>query len=615
MLSVFGSILAATDPPAGGAEISQVIGATAGAMVATAALLWIISAHRSGKIEWVGKLAAYTERETGLPGWASLPSALIGGSLLIAVFGMYWDISIHIDNGRDPGPLANPSHYFILVGLFGVFFCGIVSIALAQEKPSDLAVRLARGWWAPLGALMILVCGTVSLIAFPLDDIWHRIFGQDVTLWGPTHLLLFGGASFSILGIWVLQVEGARSLGRDVPRQTFIQKFLAVSLAGALLIGLSTFQGEFDFAVPQFRLVWHPILLAIAAGIALVAARVRLGRGGAVLAAVFFIGLRGLLTLLVGPVLGEIEPHFPLYLAEALCVELVALRWDQRRPITMGAIAGVLIGTVGFFAEYGWSHVWMVNPWPESLIAEALPVTLIVAIGAGILGGAIGRAITPEASVEKAPGWIVALGGVAVIAACVWAVPEPVPSNPPQATVTLQDTQTGSEREAIVTAKLDPPDAAEDAHWLNVTAWQGGAPAIVSQMDEVGPGTYRSAEAIPLHGTWKSTLRLQRDDEVLGLPIFLPADEAIPVDEVPAPGQFTREFQDDKELLLREQKGGVSPVLTTIAYGAVLLIALIVAVLLVIGLRRIRTRLEDDDEAPPSQSAEQKPSSRIVAAH
>jgi hypothetical protein len=147
-----------------------------------------------------------------------------------------------------------------------------------------------------------------------------------------------------------------------------------------------------------------------------------------------------------------------------------------------------------------------------------------------------------------------------------------------------------------------------------VTAWQGGAPAIVAEMEPVGPGTYRASEPIPLHGTWKSTLRLQRDNEVLGLPIFLPADEAIPVKETPAPAQFTREFQDDKELLLREQKGGVSPVLTTIAYGAVLLIAVIVAVLLVIGLRRIRTRIEDDEAGPP-QRAEQKPSTRVAAAH
>src|SRR4051794_30381384 len=395
MLSTFGSVLAAADPPAGGAAIGQVIIATAGAVVATAVLLWIITAHRAGRIAWVGKLATFAEKQTGLPGWASLPSALIGGSLLIAVFGMYWDISIHIDEGRDPGPLANPAHYFILVGLFGVFFCGIVSIALAQERPSDVATRLAKGWWAPLGALMILVCGTVSLIAFPLDDIWHRIFGQDVTLWGPTHLLLFGGASFSILGIWVLQVEGARSRGGEIPSKTLLQKFRDLSLAGALLIGMSTFQGEFDFGVPQFRLVWQPILIALAAGIALVAARILLGRGGALAGALFFIALRGVLAILVGGVIGETTPHFPLYLVEALCVEAVALKWDARQPLRLGAVAGALIGSVGFFAEYAWSHVWMVNPWPTSLIPEGLPLALIAGLAGGILGGAIRPPGTP----------------------------------------------------------------------------------------------------------------------------------------------------------------------------------------------------------------------------
>src|SRR4051795_12869368 len=343
MTSTFTTLLAASSPPAGGAAIGQVIGATLGAMVATAGLLWIITAHRSGRIAWVGKLAGFAEKQTGLPGWASLPSALIGGSLLIAVFGMYWDISIHIDEGRDPGPLANPAHYFILVGLFGVFFCGIVSTALAQQKPSDTATKLTSNMWMPLGALMILVCGTVSLIAFPLDDMWHRIFGQDVTLWGPTHLLLFGGASFSILGIWVLQVESLRSRGEDITRDTFLQRFRDLSLAGALLIGMSTFQGEFDFGVPQFQLVWQPVLLALAAGIALVAARILLGRGGALAGAVFFIVLRGGLALMVGPIIGETTPHFPLYIVEALCVELVALRWDARRPITLGVVAGALI--------------------------------------------------------------------------------------------------------------------------------------------------------------------------------------------------------------------------------------------------------------------------------
>src|SRR4051794_2440098 len=601
MTSKLTTLLAAADPPAGGAAIGQVIGATAGALIATAALIWIIMAHRSGRISWVGKVAGLAERHTGLPGWASLPSTMIGVSLLIAVFGMYWDISIHIDEGRDPGPLANPAHYFILVGLFGVFFCGIVSIALAKEKPSDVSVRLAEGWYAPLGALMILVCGTVSLMAFPLDDVWHRLFGQDVTLWGPTHLLLFGGASFSILGIWVLQVEGARSIGRrGIPSDNWIQKFRDLSIAGALLIGMSTFQAEFDFGVPQFQLVWQPVLLALAAGVALVAARILLGRGGALAGAVFFILLRGLLAVLVGPIIGETTPHFPLYLAEAACVELVALRWDARRPFTLGAVAGVLIGSVGFFAEYAWSHAWMVNPWPSSMIGQGLVLALIAGVSGGVLGGAIGRAVPPHVRREvRAPAWALPLAGAAALGVLVFCIPQPVPSNPPTANVTLTDVpNSGKQREAFVTVRLQPGDAADGARWLNVTAWQGGG-KVVNGLEQVGPGTYRSTQALPLYGDWKSTLRLQTGRSVLGVPIFMPKDTAIPVKGVPAPHRFTRTFKQDKKLLQREQKGGVSPVLWTLAYGAVLLIAILVAVLLVLGLRKIRRAGPTDDEAGP----------------
>src|SRR2546423_10727174 len=184
---------------------------------------------------------------------------------------------------------------------------------------------------------MVIAWGGVSLIASPLDDIGHRLFGQEVTLWGPTHLLLIGGASFSILGQWVLDVEGHRaSKGRAREGSPFVY-VRNVSLVGSLLVGLSTFQAEFDFSVPQFRLVWQPLLLALAAGIGLVAARVRLGRGGALAAALFFIGLRGLLSLLVGPIFGETTPHFPLYIVEAVIVELVALRRGPGPALTPGA--------------------------------------------------------------------------------------------------------------------------------------------------------------------------------------------------------------------------------------------------------------------------------------
>ena len=72
---------------------------------------------------------------TGLPGWVALPAALATVSLVTAVIGMYWDIALHIGVGRDEGPLANPAHYFILAGLFGIFSAGFFAIVMPREQP------------------------------------------------------------------------------------------------------------------------------------------------------------------------------------------------------------------------------------------------------------------------------------------------------------------------------------------------------------------------------------------------------------------------------------------------------------------------------------------------
>ena len=370
--------------PAGGAAAAEAIGATVGALVVTTVIALVIAAHRSRRISWLHHLARFAERQTGLPGWAALPSAVMGLSLLTAALGMYWDISLHIDNGRDDGPLANPAHYLILVGLYGTLLAGALSIALSgRERPCRSAIHLGGDWWAPVGGLMIAACGAFALTGFPLDDLWHRIFGQDVTLWGPTHLMLIGGGSLAVLGGMVLFAEGIREVGRDPERDSgpvVIYHLRRGLLVGGFLVALSTFQGEFDFGVPQFRLVLHPILIMLAAGIGLVAARIYLGRGGALLAAFGFIAIRGFIAIMVGGVWDQTLPHFPLYLVEALLVELVFLRSAGRSPVATGALAGVLIGTIGLAAEWGWSHVWMPIPWPASLLSEAAVGGLVTAV-------------------------------------------------------------------------------------------------------------------------------------------------------------------------------------------------------------------------------------------
>jgi hypothetical protein len=592
--------------PAGGAATGEVMIATGGALVVTVALLALVMPHRAGRDGMLARVAAYSERVTGLPGWYALPSTIVGASLLTALIGMYWDISLHIDDGRDAGPLANPAHYLILIGLFGVMFAGMVAVCLPRERPSDVSVRIAPGWYAPLGGVVMVGCAAFSLTGFPLDDVWHRLFGQDVTLWGPTHLMLIGGASLATIASWALYVEATARRGAAANHRPSLAMLRQSAMAGGLLVGLSTFQAEFDFGVPQFRLLFAPVLLMFAAGVGLVAARVALGRGGALVAVASYIAIRGLVTLLVGPVFGETTPHMPLYIVEGIAVELVALRVSPRRPLVFGAWAGAAIGTFGLAAEWGWSHVWMPVEWPASLLPEAAILGFVTAVASGVLGGALGRAFSVRP--ERATGRVrsrqrlaVALAGVTVIGALAYALPVSQ-GDPVVASVTLDQTKPPPDRHVVATVKLDPPDAADGAEWFDVTSWQGGGSALV-KLEKVGPGTYRSVEPIPVDGSWKSILRLHRGSSIQGMPIFMPADRAIPAPEVAAPASFERAFVLDKKNLQREQKQGVSGSLTLIAYLAVLAIATGLIAVLVACLARLGGGGQPPRRGPERRSA------------
>ncbi|MEA2475035.1 MAG: hypothetical protein QOE06_2950 [Thermoleophilaceae bacterium] len=582
---------AAASPPAGGAAIDQVIIATVAANVVAGGLAWVGMAHRAGKRTVLAPLAAFSERVSGLPAWAAIPSATVTGALLIALFGMLWDISLHIADGRDPGPLANPAHYFILAGLFGIAAGGFLAMVLPREKPSATAIRIRGDWYAPLGGVLITACGMFSLIGFPLDDVWHRLFGQDVTLWGPTHLMLIAGAAMTLVGLAVLLVEARRAqeASAALPRRepSWVASLRHVALPGGFLLGLSTFQAEFDFGVPQFRFVFEPMMVMLAAGVALVAARVWLGRGAALGAVLFFLALRGIIALLVGPVLGEPAPHFPLYLVEAGLVELLALRLSPRRPLVFGAVAGGLIGTIGLAAEWGWSHVFMPLPWPSALLPEAALAGFAVAIAGSLIGAWIGARLAADDLPGARTPWLrrAAVGSAVVLAGLTgWALMKPADTGV-RGSVALTEASPAPNRAVNATVTITPRRAADDAEWLTATAWQGGD-LVVDRLKRVGPGVYRTNRPIPVHGSWKALIRLHHGPSLTGIPVYLPNDPAIPARGVPAQPHFTRTFIADHKILQREQKGG-SPALVAFAYGAVGAIALGFLALLAWGVHRL----------------------------
>jgi hypothetical protein len=547
-------LLAADTRPAGGAAIGEVILATGIGLALTSVLLGLVFLHRTRRSAALTRIGDRLGGATGVPAWVALPTILTTLSLLVALLGMLWDISLHIGVGRDEGPLANPAHFLILFGLFGVFAGGVLACAMPlDEKPGPAAVRFLRGWDVPVGGIVLTAAGFYALLGFPLDDVWHRMFGQDVTLWGPTHLMLITGAGLSIVGLLILEQEGHGGLSTDdgdrkVGRTArFVRQ---ASAMGGLLLGLSVFQGEYDFDVPQFRLVLEPLMIAGAAGMALVAARLFMGRGGALAATAFFLVVRGGIALIVGPAFGEILPTFPLYLGSAIVVELLALSLPlARRPLLFGAVAGVAIGTVGHATEAGWTQLTQTLSWGSDTLVEGT----IMAIVGGVVGGLLG-ALLASGLRRRLPRPVVArtvlVGSLVVLAAAVTngllaTVPDDV-----EATFGIEDVQSDP-RTANITVELDPADFVDDPAWVQITSWQGDG-LVVTALERTGEGAYRTTEPVPLHGTWKTLLRIHDGRTLTAMPIYLPADEALGEDEIPAEDGMTRAAIPEIEILQRE---------------------------------------------------------------
>jgi hypothetical protein len=594
------------EAPARGAGLNQVIGLSIAAVVITLLLLWVGYAHRTHRIHWLTGVADKLGDKFHRPGWVALPVLVFTTSIICALFGFIWDVSWHIGNGRDPGPLANPAHYFIIIGLFGIFLGGMTAVVLPYDKPGPAAVRITQNWHAPVGGVLMAGCGLYAMIGFPLDDIWHRIFGQDVTLWGPTHLMMIGGACFSLFAVLMLEREGEAAEGEDVYHGVFIT-FLRYLSFGGLFIGLSVYQIEFDFGVPQFRLVFQPMLIAGAAALAAVAVRTTMGRGAALIAAVFAIALRGGVALVVGPILGAPINWFPLYLGPALAVELIALTPLFKRPIVFGAVAGLGVGTVGLWLESLWIAAVYHYPWPISMWGEALATAVPVAVLMGMCGAMFGMVLTGRRLPGRAIGISVIVVTVLVIGGAVANGLHIVVPGKNNATITLTDLPSAP-RQRMVSAdvQLLPADMVSDhPDWLTILSWQGrmnnDRGLVIDRLAKVGPGHYRSTQPVPVWGEWKTLLRVQDGRTMTAVPIWEPADAAIPAPEVPALASSTRPFVLEVTILQRERDQSAPAWLFTAGGIVVLFLTLMVIAGLTWGAGRLNNSIAEPEPVEDKQ--------------
>lgn len=530
------------------------------------------------------------ERVTKVPGWAAAVVGLSLYGLLVAGEGFYSDVAWHITLGRDDSLFTAP-HTSIVLGLGFIFLGGLVGIGFASLQRVDTGLR----WKAvriPWSTLPLLTLGGAALLGFPLDEIWHRTYGVDVTMWSPTHMLMILGASFSGLASWLVLAEA------DVRPRKWGRGMLVVA-SWLTLQGLSAPLGEFSFGVPQFQQIFHPLILSIASGFALVAIRLVHGRFWALGITVVNLALMSSDILsLGGDTAGPVETRDAgLFVASALIVELVAVLLGTRSTVRFAVVAGIGVGTFGLAGEWFW-NANAYQPWNTNLLPDALVLGVVAAVAAALVGVAFARAAGAAAvqdATDRPSARLVAVAGVVVLVTL--ALPMPRHVGDVEATVTIEDAGrmestalTEAHEQAYVEVELDPSGAADEARWFQATSWQGGG-LVLADMEEVSRGRYRSEEPVPIGGRWKTLVRLHRGGELMTVPVFLPADPEIDEPEISAVDR-TQAFESETDYLLRETRPN-DQLVANLIYALLVVVALAWVASFVVASARIGGRVNE----------------------
>ena len=345
--------------------------------------------------------------------WTLLAAKVVGG------WGLTWDIQWHMTVGRDSFWI--PPHVMIYASVTLGVLVAFGVLALDTE-------RVRRGAPAPPSGLRVLgLVGTrgfhlaawglaLVVLAAPIDDLWHRLFGLDVTLWSPPHLLGLVGSVVSTVGCLLAALEvhrpGAARLGALLLAGALFYAGVRVLLDPAFLTAYRRGGVAFHFFAILGALLLPVTLLAVArlsgrrwAPVLAVAVAVGLGLAGTQIARAGFAVLQPVSYLTEAIAEDPTSPialgneiarknrkapdPWPLRLALPLVTAAVFAAADgRRRPVAAGAAYGVAL-----LAAYGWYLASRPAFAPLTPTPLETAAALVVAALAGAAGGWLARAV------------------------------------------------------------------------------------------------------------------------------------------------------------------------------------------------------------------------------
>jgi hypothetical protein len=129
-------------------------------------------------------------------------TVLLGATLFF--LGTSWDIQWHTFIGRDRTLI--PPH---IVMLTGVTISGLAALAAVlietlwsrrNQFISNVSTGFADTFHGSLGAYIAGFGALDAGVAFPLDSYWHSLYGIDVTIWAPFHIMFAVGMAIVAFG-------------------------------------------------------------------------------------------------------------------------------------------------------------------------------------------------------------------------------------------------------------------------------------------------------------------------------------------------------------------------------------------------------------------------------
>jgi hypothetical protein len=187
--------------------------------------------------------------------------------LLSGELGSIWDREWHFFVGRDQ--FWTPPHTLIYVsiggaGLVALAFVLVDTVRYLKGTPGvddSSTISIFKVFHAPLGFIIAGFGALQALAAAPLDNYWHTLYGIDIALWAPFHMMGVTGGVIGGLGmVYIFASEAAIEREAGYPYRCFLR--LSLLEWGALLVlaGLLNFTliGFMQFPVATFGLLQIP---------------------------------------------------------------------------------------------------------------------------------------------------------------------------------------------------------------------------------------------------------------------------------------------------------------------------------------------------------------------